>query len=68
VPPPGPAAAPPAAAPAPVAAATPEIPPAPPTDDPVSGLMQTVGRTRAAIEDLRKVPDDFGRVLQGQKR
>jgi hypothetical protein len=62
-----PAAAPPAAAPAP-GAATPEIPPAPPTDDPVSGLMQTVGRTRAAIEDLRKVPDDFGRVLQGQKR
>jgi hypothetical protein len=60
------AAAPPPAATAPAAGA-PEVPPAPGTD-PVSGLLQTVGRTRAAIEDLRKVPDDFGRVLQGQKR
>jgi hypothetical protein len=49
------------------AAGAPEVPPAP-GSDPVSGLLQTVGRTRAAIEDLRKVPDDFGRVLQGQKR
>jgi hypothetical protein len=61
-----PAAAAPAVPGAPVAA--PEVPTAPPSDDPVSGLLQTVGRTRAAIEDLRKVPDDFGRVLQNQKR
>jgi hypothetical protein len=37
---------------------------APRTGDAVDDLMQTVGRTRAAIETLRKVPDDFGRVLE----
>ena len=68
--------APPTAAPAttpgaqpatPAQATAPEVPPAT-DDDPVSGLLHTVGRTRAAIEDLRKVPDDFGRVLQSQRR
>ena len=35
--------------------------------DPVSGLLRTVGRTRAAIETLRKVPEDFGHVLENKK-
>jgi uncharacterized membrane protein len=66
------ASSPPAPAPppgAPPQAATPEAPAEPAAgNDPVSGLLQTVGRTRAAIEDLRKVPDDFNRVLQNQRR
>lgn len=76
--PPGPApaataAAPTPAAPASSAAATPPpaaatpAPAAPnetPDNDPVTGLLRTVGRTRAAIESLRKVPDDFGHVLE----
>jgi hypothetical protein len=49
--------------------ATAEAPPAAtPEGDTISGLLQTVGRTRAVIEDLRKVPDDFGHVLEKQKR
>jgi hypothetical protein len=69
----------PAATPAPAAGAPPAAPettptppgaqPAPPAEapadgDPVSGLLQTVGRTRAAIESLRKVPEDFEKVVK----
>jgi hypothetical protein len=58
------------------ATTTPETPPSPPVaqpappgeapaeSDPVSGLLQTVGRTRAAIESLRKVPEDFEKVVK----
>jgi hypothetical protein len=35
--------------------------------DPVGGLLNTVGRTRQAIESLRKVPEDFENVL-GKKK
>lgn len=37
-------------------------------DDPITGLINTVGRTRDAIESIRKVPDDFGRVLLEKKQ
>jgi hypothetical protein len=37
---------------------------APADNDPVSGLLQTVGRTRQAIESLRKVPEDFEKVVK----
>jgi len=35
--------------------------------DPVGGLLNTVGRTREAIEGLRKVPEDFEKVV-GKKK
>jgi hypothetical protein len=53
------------------AAPVPTPPPSPPeagSDDPVTDLLETVGRTRAAIESLRKVPEDFGRVLELEKK
>ena len=40
-----------------------EEPEAPADGDPVTGLLQTVGRTRRAIESLKKVPDDFEKVV-----
>ena len=40
---------------------------APAGDDPIGGLLNTVGRTRAAIETLRKVPEDFEKVV-GKKQ
>ncbi|HEY0711653.1 MAG TPA: hypothetical protein VGF45_03205 [Polyangia bacterium] len=65
-------AAPPAEAPT---AANPPTPATPPEatpaeaapaneDDRISGLLRTVGRTREAIESLKKVPEDFGRVVE----
>jgi hypothetical protein len=64
-----PATAPPAAPPP---AEPPAAPPAsagapPEPQDPVTGLLNTVGRTREAIEGLRKVPETFENVL-GKKK
>ena len=39
----------------------------PPPRDPVTGLLNTVGRTREAIDGLRKVPESFENVL-GKKK
>jgi hypothetical protein len=77
---PAPAATPPAATPSaeappsgppptePTAAAKPGEPQAEPKpDDPVGGLLQAVDRTRAAIESLRKVPEDFEKVAGDKK-
>ncbi len=70
------AAAPPAGTPAapatPPPAAEPAAPPAsaqapPAAQDPVTGLLNTVGRTREAIDGLRKVPESFENVL-GKKK
>ena len=61
-----PAATPPTAAEQPVApAAGAQAPPA--AQDPVTGLLNTVGRTREAIDGLRKVPETFENVL-GKKK
>jgi hypothetical protein len=53
---------------APAATATTPVAPdeAPPGEkgDPVGDLLSTVGKTRAAIETLRRVPEDFGRVVK----
>jgi hypothetical protein len=43
-----------------------QAPPAAP-QDPVTGLLNTVGRTREAIDGLRKVPESFENVL-GKKK
>jgi hypothetical protein len=43
-----------------------QAPPAAPPD-PVTGLLNTVGRTREAIDGLRKVPESFENVL-GKKK
>lgn len=59
-----PAAPPPATAEAQPPPATPAVE-APP-DDPVTDLLQTVGRTRQAIESLRKVPETFESVVKAQ--
>jgi hypothetical protein len=68
--------APPAGTPAapatPPPAAEPGAPPAsaqapPAAQDPVTGLLNTVGRTREAIDGLRKVPESFENVL-GKKK
>ena len=59
-------AAPPTAAEQPAAPpAAAQTPPAP--QDPVTGLLNTVGRTREAIDGLRKVPETFENVL-GKKK
>jgi hypothetical protein len=70
---PAPGTPPAASAPAPAAPAG-EPPPAPagqqasaPPGDAVGGLLNTVGRTREAIESLRKVPETFENVL-GKKK
>lgn len=60
--------APPAASPTAATPAAPEgtatqEPPATNEDDRITGLLRTVGRTREAIENLKKVPEDFGRVV-----
>jgi hypothetical protein len=70
-PPAGTPAAPPPATPPP-AAEQPAAPPAaaqtpPAPQDPVTGLLNTVGRTREAIDGLRKVPETFENVL-GKKK
>jgi hypothetical protein len=57
-PPPAEPAAPPASA---------QAPPPPAAQDPVTGLLNTVGRTREAIDGLRKVPESFEHVL-GKKK
>jgi hypothetical protein len=61
-----PPAAPPTAGEQPVApTAGAQAPPA--AQDPVTGLLNTVGRTREAIDGLRKVPETFENVL-GKKK
>ena len=52
------------AAPVPAPPAAAEAPtPTANEEDRISGLLRTVGRTREAIDNLRKVPEDFGRVV-----
>jgi hypothetical protein len=60
-----PATPPPAAEPA-APPASAQAPPGAP-QDPVTGLLNTVGRTREAIDGLRKVPESFENVL-GKKK
>jgi hypothetical protein len=62
-----PAAQPPVAEPAP-AAAQPAAQAPPQPSDPVTGLLNTVGRTREAIDGLRKVPETFENVLGKKKK
>ena len=49
------------------AAAQPAAQAPPQPTDPVTGLLNTVGRTREAIDGLRKVPETFENVL-GKKK